>query len=122
MKVVLRSLISAVVAGSFAFSTLTLGSMPACISSGQTASGHHTTAHGNSHTHAGVPSDQASGTSQCVVHLCCIQLAPLGPETGVAERFSAPDQSRGFLAKSRVVEARPSHTLPYSHAPPAIPA
>jgi hypothetical protein len=122
MRVVLRSLISAVLAGAFGLSTLTLGSMPACAGSGQVSSVHDTTAHGGMHSHAGIPAEQASSTNQCVVHLCCIQLATLSSSTGAAERLSQPDQSPGFPAKSRVVETRPSHILPYSHAPPAIPA
>jgi hypothetical protein len=122
MKAVLRSLISAVIAGSFALSALTLGSTPGCVGSGQTSSLHPPTAHHGTHTHAGLPSEQASGTTQCVIHLCCIQLAPLSPYTRVAERFTQPDRSPGFAAKSRVVEVLPSHILPYSNAPPSISA
>lgn len=122
MKAVLRSLMSAVLAGSFALSALTLGSMAGCASSGETSSSHGPATHHGTHSHAGVPSGQDTGTTRCVIHLCCLQLAPISSYAGAADRCSEPVRSPGFAAKSRVIEARPSHTLPYSHAPPPVTA
>ncbi|HZA97987.1 MAG TPA: hypothetical protein VE399_04365 [Gemmatimonadales bacterium] len=112
----IRSLVTALVAASFALSAASWGSMPGCATPGHGAEGHadgQHDSHGHSATLGEVPE-----APQCFVHLCCIQLATLSPAAQAAERFAIPDRAPGFLAKKRVAGDRPSHTLPFAHAPP----
>jgi hypothetical protein len=116
----LRPLISALVAACFALSAVTWGTMPGCSTPGHGAES-HISKHHDSHGQTGTPR-QVPDAPQCFVHLCCVQLAPLTPPGQVAERFTIPDRAPGFLAKKRVAEDRPSHTLPYAQAPPRLAA
>jgi hypothetical protein len=115
---VTRSLISAVVAASFALSAATWGSMPGCATPGHATEGHAAGAH-DRQSHSRTPG-QLPEAPQCFIHLCCIQLATVSPAGQAAERFTIPDRASGFLAKKRVAESRPSHTLPFAHAPPRL--
>lgn len=112
----LRPLVSALVAACFALSTVTWGSMPGCATPGHAVES-HVSGHHDSHTHSGA-GGEVPDAPKCFVHLCCIQLATLSPAAEAVERFTTPDRAPGFLAKPRVAQDRPSHTLPFAHAPP----
>lgn len=118
MMPLVRPLVSALVAACFALSTVTWGSMPGCATPGHAAES-HTGAHHDSHGRSGNPG-QVPGEPECFVHLCCIQLATHPEPSQAAERFITPDGASGFLAKKRVAAGRPSHFLPFAHAPPRL--
>jgi hypothetical protein len=114
--ILIRPVVSALVAACFALSAVTWGSMPGCTLPAQVTAAPSGPGHESSHNHSSP--GQVPGTPQCLIHLCCIQLATSSPKAKVSERFSEPDRTSGFLAKKRALEARPSHTLPFAHAPP----
>ncbi len=113
-----RSLVSALVAACFALSAVTWGAMPGCATPGH-AAGSHTAGHHDSQGHSGSPG-QVPDEPECFVHLCCIHLATHPEPSQSAERFTTPDDASGFLAKQRVAVGRPSHSLPFAHAPPRL--
>jgi hypothetical protein len=113
----MRPFISAVVAACFALSTITWGTMPGCTTPAPAPSAHSGSGHPASHDHP-ASAGHAPGTPQCPVHLCCVQLATLSSKAPFSARLSEPAGAAGFLGKTRVVHARPSHTLPFAHAPP----
>lgn len=113
----IRPFVSALVAACFALSAITWGTMPGCTAPAPAPSAHSGSGHPASHDHHANPG-QVPGTPQCLVHLCCLQLATLSSREPASERLSEPARAAGFLGKARVVHARPSHTLPFAHAPP----
>jgi hypothetical protein len=115
MEAVLRSLISVVLAGSFALSAFGGGAMPGCAVPEQTPGVHSAAGHQGSHEHSSP--GRTLVPQQCLVHLCCMQVTTVSPVATISLRLSEPARASGFLAKGRVVDA-PSHTLPFAHAPP----
>lgn len=112
-----RSLLSALVTTCFALSAITWGSMPGCVSAGVPAHAAHQHQHGTAGDHPAHPGD-LPGAIQCFVHLCCIQLATPASAAFALNRISAPEASSGLVAASLFIPIRPSHILPFAHAPP----
>jgi hypothetical protein len=117
----IRSSISAVVTACFALSAITWGTMPGCVVAANQPPSHAAHGHGESHQ----PPDQPGklpGAVHCVVHLCCIQLTTPAAANVAPARLSTPDRTAGLLPAVVFVLVRPSHTLPFAHAPPHTPA
>jgi hypothetical protein len=114
----IRRLVGAVVTASFALSTLTWGSMPGCSpaqAQGAHAGHHHETAP----VHATDPG-KAPASIKCFVHLCCVHLVVAAASIPSLERLSLPEGSARLTVAGSTIPIRPSHTLPFAHAPPAI--
>ena len=116
-----RSVLSAVVAACFALSAFSWGSMPGCAAPASTPAAHGGHEHGGQHDHSG-RAGTLPGTNQCSVHLCCLQVAGPTPETSARARLSNPARAPGLVAANLFVPLRPSHSLPFAHAPPSTPA
>jgi hypothetical protein len=117
----LRPLFSAVVAGCFALSAITWGTMPGCVVPTDPAAAQAAPGHEKSHQHPAQPG-KLPGSVHCIVHLCCVQVTT-PPATAVATaRLTAPDRSVGLVPAIVFVLVRPSHTLPFAHAPPHLSA
>jgi hypothetical protein len=112
-----RPLLSAVVAGCFALSAITWGTMPGCAFAASPPPAHAAAGHGESHQHPDQP-----GPVHCVVHLCCVQVTTPPVAAVATARLTAPDRSVGLLPAIVFVLVRPSHTLPFAHAPPHLSA
>jgi hypothetical protein len=114
-RLLVRSTCSALITACFALSVVTWGWMPGCTF--QTPSSAHAIhAHGQQpgHSHAG----GLPGSNGCTVHLCCIQLAGTGADTWGSGRLTLAEKAGGPVAESSFVKLRPSHSLPFAHAPP----
>ena len=99
----------------FAYSAITWGSMPGCArSSSQSV---HDSQGDTSHQHA-PGSDHRPVTFQCLVHLCCVQLATPAGGLSAQLRVTAPEGATAPVLVSQLVSVRPAHTLPFAHAPP----
>jgi hypothetical protein len=114
----MRRLLGLVVTASFALSVLTWGSVAGCgpaqLSASQ--SGHH---HAGASSHRSAPA-KAPGGAQCLVHLCCVQLAsPVGGSAGPEDRLPVDGHTR-LTAFASIVPLRSPHALPFAHAPPAL--
>src|SRR5215210_7901142 len=81
VKLVLRSLVSSLVAGSFALSAFTWGSIPRCSASPSTTAAHSIHKHSANHNPA-IGMGALPGSAECSVHLCCVQVA--GPTPGTS--------------------------------------
>jgi len=117
----LRSLLSAVLAVCFAQSAIAWGRMPECAGQGGSApSARHASGHGDDASHG--PYKEHHGRTPanqtCAVHLCCAHLAPRTPVALGAARLNDARANAGFAAVSANVVLRPSHALPFAHAPP----
>jgi hypothetical protein len=120
VKHFMRSFLSLLVTASFAFGTATLGTMSRCDNQLSPA-GHITHEHGTAPGHSQSP-ENGPGAVQCLVHLCCIQLVTPTAAQISPERLSSPEASPGFRVGGSIIPVRPSHTLPFAHAPPASPS
>ncbi len=109
----LRSLLSSVVAASFAFSAMAWGTMPECRVQGMPG-------HGGTHDRPAQhhsPHHPAPASQSCAAHLCC---AHVSPQTSVALALghSATVATDARLAAAAEAPRRPAHTLPFAQAPP----
>lgn len=102
-----RSLLSAVVATCFALSATSMGRPLECAGH-PAASGHERP---QDHDHTPAPRG-------CAVHLCCAHLAPEAPRTVAGVRVVEGPGAPGFVPAAAVLAPRPSHSLPFAHAPP----
>jgi len=117
LKPFLQSSLSGLLTACFALSAFTWGSMPGCASAAGLAEAHASQEHHRAHHHQSDQKGQPS-SPKCFVHLCCVQLAtPTGTAQATAHH-TAPERGLGFIAASRIVPVRPSHILPFAHAPP----
>jgi hypothetical protein len=117
----LRPLLSAVVAGCFALSAITWGTMPGCVVAASPPTAHAAPGHGESHQHPNQPG-KLPRSVHCLVHLCCIQLTTPATASITSTRLSPPDRTARLLPAIVFVLVRPSHSLPFAHAPPHAPA
>ncbi|HZN97494.1 MAG TPA: hypothetical protein VFB61_07195 [Gemmatimonadales bacterium] len=116
LKRLVRSTLAGLVSLCFAYSAITWGSMPGCVvSAGQSV--HDSHGGGRSHQHS-AGSDHRPVTTQCLVHLCCVQLASPAGDLSTQLRIATPDRATGPVLVSQLVRVRPAHTLPFAHAPP----
>lgn len=116
----LRSLLSGVIAACFALSAITWGTMPGCVVATKAPAAHAAQEPGTSDQHS-KHSGKLPASAACLVHLCCLQLATPGSVAVAPLRVSAPARATGLVAVT-VFFHRPSHTLPFAHAPPHTPA
>ena len=114
LKPLVRSLVSAVVAASFAFVATASGAMPGC--SGQTGVADHEQ-HG-SPAHPGGHHHMPAGPQVCVVHVCCAHLNATAPTTLGAEQVFALHAAPGFLPSAGIPTTPTPHALPFAQAPP----
>jgi hypothetical protein len=121
VKNCLRSLVCATVTLCFALSAFTWGSMPGCAVPASTPAAHTAQGHGTHHDHSGKVGS-LPGSDQCTVHLCCLQLTGPTRDASTPVRLSTPEQGSGLVAATFFVPLRPSHSLPFAHAPPGTPA
>jgi hypothetical protein len=118
-RLLVRSTLSALVTACFALSVVTWGWMPGCVlpAATQAADASHAhEAHGG-HSHSG----SSPLSSKCAVHLCCLQLGAPGHSHWTSPRLAAGEQGSGPVAENAFVSLRPSHSLPFAHAPPLAP-
>jgi hypothetical protein len=122
LRPLVRSTLSVLVTTCFALSAITWGSMPGCMSTESGVPAAHV-AHGQgaSHHHAKTPGN-LPGAIHCFVHLCCIQLTAPATATIGPAGLASSDRSLGPISAVAFVLVRPSHTLPFAHAPPSIAA
>jgi len=117
MKTVPRSVLAAILAACFALSAFTWGSMPGCVQQAGTSATHTAHVH-NAH---GMHSSGSPASTQCSVHLCCMQLSGTPSETGSVGQLTSAQQNSGPVGTGFVL-LRPSHTLPFAQGPPHSPA
>lgn len=113
----LRSLLSTAVAGCFALSAITWGSMPGCVVTANPPTTHAAPGQEKSHQHSDQPG-KLPGSVHCVVHLCCVQLTTPAVAKVAPAGVAIADQAAGFLPAIVFVLVRPSHSLPFAHGPP----
>ena len=117
LQPLVRSSLSALVAACFAASSVTWGNLPGCATAANLPAAHTAAGHGESHQHPDQPG-KVPGSVHCVVHLCCIQLITPAAAHIASARLTPPDRTVGLLPAVVFVLVRPSHTLPFAHAPP----
>ena len=110
-----RSLVSAVVAASFAFIASASGAMPGC--SGQAGVADH--AQHGSPTHPGSHHNMPAGRPACVVHVCCAHLIAPAPTAPSGEDVIALHAASGFVPAADLPATPTPHALPFAEAPPA---
>jgi hypothetical protein len=110
LRPLVRSLVSAFAAACFSMGAVAGSGMPECA-----ATGHgHATHHGD----PGRTVPPAGGHTHCVVHLCCVDMAPEPPVALGDVPPGAASQEVGFAPTAAVPAGRPDHSLPFAHAPP----
>ena len=114
-KPLVRSLVSALAAASFAFVATASGAMPGC--SGQTGVADHEQ-HG-SPAHQGGHHHMPAGPQACVAHVCCAHLNAPPPTTPRGEDVIALHAASGFLPAADLRSTPIPHALPFAQAPPA---
>jgi hypothetical protein len=115
LKPLVRSLVSALAAASFAFVATASGAMPGC--SGQTGVADHEQ-HG-SPAHQGGHHHMPAGPQACVAHVCCAHLNAPPPTTPRGEDVIALHAASGFLPAADLRSTPIPHALPFAQAPPA---
>jgi hypothetical protein len=110
-----RSLVSAVVAASFAFIASASGAMPGC--SGQAGVADH--AQHGSPAQPGGHHHMPAGRQACVVHICCAHLNAPPPTTPGGQDVIALHAALGFVPAADLSATPTPHALPFAQAPPA---
>jgi hypothetical protein len=115
LKPLVRSLVSAVVAASFAFIASASGAMPGC--SGQAGVADH--AQHGSPAQPGGQHHMPAGRQACVVHVCCAHLYAPASTTSGGEDVIALHAATGFVPAADLPATPTPHALPFAQAPPA---
>jgi hypothetical protein len=116
-RLLVRSAISTLITACFALSVVSWGWMPGCVIQTATPAAH---AHG-SHPDHSHQSGNLPGSNQCTVHLCCLQLGGTAQDSWSSGRLGLAERSAGPVGKNAFIRLRPSHSLPFAHAPPLTP-